>query len=303
MKFLCLIAFACIGSVWAQTAAAPPAAPPPAMPSLPDETVIAVFPDGAKMTMGDFKNLYAVLPPQNQQLALRDRKSFIEQFSFMRMLAQLAEKDKLDQASPAKEALAYYRMAILSQYKLNDAALSGTVEPGEIVKFYDLNKDKYKQIKVKAIYIAFSNETANASSAKKRLTEEEAEAKAKKLRAEIDAGADFVQLVKENSDDETSKAANGDLITLRQSDNIPDALKSAVFSLKQGEVAGPVRQANGFYLLKAEEVTVRPLSQVRDEIFTEIKNQRYANWVEQVHREAAVKITSPEFLATPAPGK
>ncbi len=302
MKSLCLLAFACIGSVWAQTAPPPETAAAPAIPSLPDETVIAIFPDGAKMTMRDFKNLYAVLPPQNQQLVLRDRKSFLEQFAFMRKLAQLAEADKLDQASPAKDALAYYRMAILSQYKLNQAAMSGTVEPGEIVKYYDVNKDKYKQIKVKAIYIAFSSDAANAT-AKKRLTEQEAEAKARKLRAEIDAGADFVQLVKENSDDETSKAANGDLLTLRQTDNIPDALKSAVFSLKQGQVAGPVRQAGGFYLLKADEVTYRPLSQVRDEIFTEIKNQRYANWVEQTHREAQVQITSPEFLGTPAPGK
>jgi peptidyl-prolyl cis-trans isomerase C len=287
-----------MGTVWAQTAQAPNTMPAVALPDLPDETQIAVFDDGVKYTMGEFKKLFAVLPPQNQQLAMRDRKGFLEQLAFMRKLTQLAEKDKLDEASPAKDALAYYRMAILSQYKLNDPAVGGNVEPGELVKFYDVNKERYKQVKVKAIYVAFASDAPAAADGRKRLTEKEAEAKATRLLAEVKAGADFVKLVKENSDDETSKGANGDFVTLRQSDNIPDAIKTAVFALKQGETAGPVKQANGFYLLKADEVTFRPFSQVRDEIFNEIRTARYAEWVEQTHRDAKVEITSPEFLGT-----
>jgi len=96
----------------------------------------------------------------------------------------------------------------------------------------------------------------------KATTEDEAKAKATKLLADIRGGADFVKLVKENSDDETSKAKDGDFATLRRTDNIPDAIRAAVFSLKQGEVSEPVRQPNGFYLLRADEVRYRPLSQV-----------------------------------------
>jgi len=109
-----------------------------------------------------------------------------------------------------------------------------------------------------------------------------------------------VKLVRENSDDETSKAKDGDFATLRQNDNIPDAIRAAVFSLKQGEVTEPVRQPNGFYLLRADEVHYRPLSQVRDEIFTQLKQQHYREWLEQTNKATKVEITNPAFLGDAA---
>ena len=122
--------------------------------------------------------------------------------------------------------------------------------------------------------------------------------------ADIRAGADFVKLVKDNSEDATSKAKDGDFATLRPSDNIPDAFRASVFALKQGEVSEPLRQANGYYLLRAEEVTYRPLSQVREEIFDQLKHAQYNQWFEKVNRETKVEITNPAFLgAVPAGGK
>ncbi len=298
MKFLTSFAFLCLSAVWAQTAAAPKA---PAFPPLPDDAVIAVFDDGHQLTMGEFKKIYAALPPQNQQMALRDRKTFLEQWAFMRKLSQLAEKEKLDQQSPTKEALDYYRMMILSQAKVNDVVSSTIVEPGEIVKYYDLNKDKYKQVRVKAIYIGFSSD-ASHSGGKPSRTEEEAKSKAEKLRSEIHSEADFVKLVKEDSEDETSKAKDGDLAVFRPSDNIPDAIRTEVFSMKQGDISEPVRQPNGYYLLRAQEVTYRPLSEVRGEIFTQLKQEHYAEWLSNENKATKVEFPNPAFLneATPA---
>jgi len=278
------------------------------MPDLPDQTVVAVFEDGVKLTMGEFRKIYAVLPPQNQQLALRDRKLFLQQWAFMRKLSQMAEKEQLDQLSPTRETLDYYRMMILSQIKLQAAVDATSVDPTAIVKYYDVNKEKYKQVKVKAIYVAFSSDPAPGADGKKPLTEEQAKAKSTRLLAEIRNGADFVKLVKADSDDETSRNKDGDFATLRPSDNVPDAVRTAVFSLKQGEVSEPVRQPNGFYLLRADEVTYRPLSQARDEIFQALKQQQYAQWLDQANRDTKVEYTSPEFLGLtplmmPAPGK
>ena len=291
MKVLSVFLFACCCVAWAQTAPAPAATPQ--MPDIPDQTTIAVFDDGVKLTMADFKKIFAVLPPDNRALVLRDRKSFLQQWAFMRKLAHMGEEAKLDQASPAKEQLEYYRLMILSQAKLAEAANSTTVEPAEIVKFYDTDKERFKEVRVKAIYVSFGK-------GGKAPTEDEAQAKATKLLADIRGGADFVKLVKENSDDETSKAKDGDFATLRRSDNIPDAIRTAVFSLKQGEVSEPVRQPNGFYLLRAEEVHYRPLSQVRDEIFTELKQRNYSQWLAQTNSDTKVEFTSPAFLGDAA---
>ena len=295
MKFLSVFFLASLGAASAQTAPAPAA--PPQMPDIPDQTTIAVFDDGVKLTMADFKKIFAVLPPENQPMVLRDRKNFLQEWAFMRKLSQMAEKLKLDGESPAKEQLEYSRMMVLSQAKLAEALNSVTVEPAEIVKFYDTDKDRFAEVRVKAIYVSFGK-------GGKATTEDEAKAKATKLLADIRGGADFVKLVKENSDDETSKAKDGDFATLRRTDNIPDAIRAAVFSLKQGEVSEPVRQPNGFYLLRADEVRYRPLSQVRDEIFTVLKQQHYSQWLDRTNKDTKVEFTSPAFLGdTPAPAK
>ena len=86
----------------------------------------------------------------------------------------------------------------------------------------------------------------------------------------------------------------------------PDAFRAAVFALKQGDVSEPLKQPNGFYLLRAEEVTLRPLSEVRDEIYNELKNIRSDEWLRGMDREAKVQIVSQEFVSPtpmPAPAK
>jgi parvulin-like peptidyl-prolyl isomerase len=267
-------------------------APSAKMPDLPDQTVVATFDDGVKLTMADFRKLYAALPPQLQQGALQDRSAFLKQWAFLRKLAKMAEQDKLDQESPTKESLEYYRLQIMSTAELNQANNLIVIDQADLVKHYDVNKEKYKTIKVKAIYISFS------SDGKKGLTEAQAKAKAAKILAQVRSGGDFVKLVKENSEDETSRAKNGDFAMLRPTDNIPDAIRSAVFALKQGETTEPVRQPSGFYLLRADEVAYRPFSQVRDDIFNELKQQRYAQWLEKTNREMIVTF-NPEFLGFP----
>ena len=258
----------------------------PPMPKLPDDTPIAEFDDGTKFTMGDFKKVYSVLSPAQQQMAMRDRMQFLQQWAFMRKLAHMAEEEKLAEKTPYKEAIEQYRLQILSEAKINDAINQVVIAPDEIVKSYENNKSKFSQVKVKALYIAFGDS----------LNESQAEAKAKKLLADARGGADFVKLIHENSDDETSRAKDGDFDTLRQTDNIPDAFRTAVFALKKGEITQPLKQPNGFYLLRAEEVSYRPLSDVRDDIYNELKNAKAREWLDRMNLSTVVKVLNPVFL-------
>ena len=263
--------------VWAQSP----------LPDLPDETVIATFSDGVRMTMGDFKRIYAVLPPENQQQAMQNRQGFLQQWSLMRKLASLAEGDKLDQLSPSKDALEYYRLVILSQAKMGRAMQETTVVPSQVQKYYDENKSRYQQVHVRAIYIGFGGQ---------KRTEADARAKASRLLAAARIGADFARLARENSDDETSRVKDGDFATLRPNDNVPDAVREAIFKLKEGEVSEPIRQPNGYYIFRAETISVRPLPDVRDEIFTELKQKLYQEWLDKTNREAIVIYNSPVFI-------
>ena len=296
MKVLSALLFICLAAVRAQTPAAPAA---PALPDLPDESVVCTFDDGVAFTMGEFRRVYGSLPPNMQQMALRDRAEFLHEYSLMRKLTKMAEENKLDQESPYKEALDFSRLVVLSQAQMMEVNKAAAVTPGEIVKDYDTNKEKYKQARVKALYISFGSSEGKG---KKGLTEDEAKTKAAKLAAAARTGADFGKLAKENSEDETSRAKDGDFGTFRVTDNIPDAIRAAVFALKQGEVSDPIRQPNGFYVFRSEEVTYRPLSQVRDEIFTALKTQHYQEVMDRLNNDARVKSINPAFLgAGPLP--
>jgi peptidyl-prolyl cis-trans isomerase C len=277
MKFFGIAILVCLAPAWAQTP----------LPNISDETVVATFDDGVKMTMGEFKRIYAVLPPETQKQAMQNRQGFLEQWALMRKLTKLAESEKLDQLSPAKESLEYYRLAILSQARMDQAALDTVVLPSQVQDYYEGHKDRYRQVRVKAIYVSFAG---------RKIGEADAKAKASRLAAQARAGADFVKLVRENSDDEASRAKDGEFLTLRATDNIPDAVRDTIFRLHQGEVSEPVAQSNGYYIFRVEEISFRPYPDVRDEIFSELKQKNYADWVDKIRRSTNVQYNNMEFV-------
>jgi len=305
MKVSHFVLLACLSAGWAQTvpgglpgSKAPSSAPAPvsALPDLPDETVIAVFDDGVSLTMAEFRRIYAVLPAENQQMVLRDRQGFLKQWALMRKLTQMAEKQKLDEESPTRESLDYQRMIILSQAKLLDVLSQVKVPQGEAERYYQDHRDKYKDVRVKALYLTFDAAASGAAAGKGR-GESQAKALAEKLRADLRGGADFAKLARENSDDETSRAKDGDFATIRGSDNIPEVVRTAVLALHQSEISEPIRQPNGFYLFRAEEVHYRGFAEVSDEIYSVLKQQHYGQWLEQTSRDTKVQYKSPEFLS------
>jgi hypothetical protein len=273
----------------------------PVLPEIPDETVLAVFDDGVKFTMRNFRALYTILPPQAQQAAMNNRVEWIRQYAFFRKLAAMAEKDKLDQMSPTKEALEYQRMVALSGVQLNASMNTLSVDGAEIVKAYESSKEDFKQVKVKVIYVSFVSEALLKSGAAKGLNETQAKAKAEKLVREIRGGADFVKLVKANSDDADSRDKDGDFTTMRRTDKLPEAIRTAVFALKRGEISDPVRQPNGFYIFKADDVIFSPLSEVRDEIYNQVKMKMHEKWVADTVANTKVDLVSNDFFKPSAP--
>ena len=312
MKYLLFLLLT--AAVWAQSSARPPVPTP--MPTghppdgpatsldigralaLPPDTVVATFEDGRKLTAGELDSFLAAMPPSMAQAARRDRRAFVRQVALMHRLSEMAENAKLDQQNPTRDALAFNRMYILMNAQLHSVLDGIIVQPAEIQDFYSQNQEKFKQMKVKAIYIRYSaNPAAEGKGAAKQLTEAEAQAKINKLRDAIVAGADFVKMVKENSEDETSAAKDGDFGTIRGTDNLPEAIRTAIFALKAGEVSQPVKQPNGFYLFRAEEVSVQPLTEVRGAIVEELKQAHFKKWMEDVGGGLNLKIQNEGYFA------
>lgn len=281
--------FAAIGA-----AQAPPA-PSPA-PRLAPDTVIAEYGDGQKLTYGELQRFMSILTPQVRQNVMRNRKELVEKYLLMRHLSEVAQQDKLSETSPYKEQLEMFRMNMLMNAEINKTVNGFIVSPEEAQNFYDQNKSRFEQVNLKLIYIPFSSSPTTGANGKKALTEPEAKAKADDLIKQIKGGADFVKLVKENSEDATSKAKDGDL-SVSKSDNLPEAIRSVALALKPGELSDPIRQPNGFYIFRGESVSAKPFADVRNQIFAELKNVKMREWLESTTKSLNIKPENEQFFS------
>lgn len=305
MKLSVLPSLALAAALWAQAPATKPFQPPasPEPKSWKADTVVATV-DGKAVTAAEMHGLFRTVGLPVQQNAAKDPQAFLRQYAMLKRLSELAEKNHLDQQSPYKEALAAGRMQILYQAAIQHTYENIPVQADEQKKFYEANRDRWAQAKVKVIYIPFSHDPPSKTEpgAKKILREAEAKAKAESLVRQIRAGADFVKLVKEHSEDPTSVAKDGDFPLISKSDQIPDDIKAAVFALKKGEVSEPVRAANGYYIFRAEEMIVKPYDQVKDDIFNELKLARLREFLDSIQNSVEVKVENPDFFAQASPG-
>jgi peptidyl-prolyl cis-trans isomerase C len=255
------------------------------------------------VTAAELTAILQANPPEARKNMLKDGKAFVEQLGLMRKLQAMAEEAKLDQKSPIKEQLALFRMQTLANAQVGAATDAIPVTLDDQKKFFEANRDRYTQAKVKVLFVSFRANPAEPADPKSRkfLSEPEAKAKIEKLLAQVRAGADFVKLLKENSEDTESLARDGDFgQPIRRSDSVPENIKSAIFSLKPGEVTDPVRVSAGFYLFRLEELVTQSFDEVASDIFNELRQKRFSEWMEKTQKSVTVKIENEEFFTKAA---
>ncbi len=279
--------------------AAPAPQAPTAPPIAPDTVVLEA--NGRKYTAAEIDKIIAALPPQIQQNARMQPQVLGQLFVYQR-LSEDAEKDGLDKQEPWKSALEFQRMQTLANAQLTNHSNTIQVTTEDQEKYYKDNADKYRQAKVRVIYVAFNPAPEKtAADGKKMLTEAEAKAKIDDLRKQVLAGAEFGKLARENSDDKTSASKDGDFGIIKRASQYPDAVKNAVFALKAGQVSEPVRQPNGFYLIRVDEFSAEPFDAVQMQIFQDVKQQRFNEWVTSIQAQYKVKVENQAYFTPRAP--
>lgn len=270
-----------------------PGAAAAGQPVAPDTVVAEV--DGKKLTAADIDKLLAGYPPQVQTAVRANPGRSLTQVLLFQHLRELAEKEGLDQQAPYKQSLEYQRTAVLAQAEMNTARYRTKVEQADAEKVYKEHPERFREAKVRAIYVAF-NPLAGKGGDPKLPSEADARAKTEDLRKQVLAGADFGKLAKENSDDKTSAAKDGDFGIIKKSSPYPDMLKNTVLSLKQGEVSEPIRQASGFYLIKVEEFQIQPLIDVANQIMEEMRQATFDAWMKSLENRFTVKIENQRYF-------
>ena len=298
-SILCLHAVAQVQVTPGAPSIGAPAASTPATPAVsPDTVVLEVA--GKKYTAAEIDRLISALPPQVQQNA-HTQPQFLNQIFLMKRLAEDAEKAGLDQQPPYKEALEFNRIQVLSQAQLVMIQNGGVVSTEDEEKFYKEHPEKFRQAKVRVIYVAFNPAPDKSGADNKLPSEAEAKAKIDSLRKQIVAGGDFGKLARENSDDKQSAVKDGDFGLVTPKSSYPDAIKSAVFALKQGEVSEAVKQPNGFYLFRVDEATTLPLDDVRTQMLQDLRQEHFNEVMKDLQAQYTVKVDNSAYFAPKQP--
>ena len=261
-------------------------------PTVPPDAIVATV-NGQKMTADEVRKMVAGLPAQVQNAFTNDPKQFMKEYAWYQIQQASAIKNGLESQSPWKELLAFQRMMTLVQAEWNDAYLRVEVTPEQQQKYYESNKEKYRETQAKLIYIPFTDAASEA----------DAKAKAQKVAQQARTGADFVSLVKEYSQDSASKGQNGDIgMPVRSSTSqIPEPMRNAILALKAGQVSEPLRHQNGYYVFRAESAGVLPYEKVKDEIYKELKDVGFNEWKEKTKAQSSVQFENEAFFKSIKP--
>jgi len=279
------------GFLQAQTTV--PAAAASAPKQVPDDAVVATV-NGKNITAGDVRKMFETIPPQFQASARVDPVQMIGFLEIQKYLEGLAEKAGLDKLSPYKEELEFQRASLLAQAEVNDYKNKILVKPEEQEAFYKQHPEKFRQAEVRVIRVAFA--AGAAKPGEKTLTSAEAKAKIEDLRKRALAGEDFSKLASEFSDDRESAAKGGAWGAIKGSSNLPDPVKTAILSLKAGDISAPVEEPNGWYLFKVDKIELQPYEQVREQIYHDFQQERFDAWFKDIQKRFTVKVENSDFF-------
>ena len=139
--------------------------------------------------------------------------------------------------------------------------------------------------------------------------EAEAQGRLAEARRLIDAGTDFGEVAKVQS--ESGSAESGGDLGLFQVSELEESFRSVVSELETGAVSDPIRIGESLYLLKVDERTeesTTPLDEVRNQIAESLYSEKMAtemdNFVSNLRENAIVEIRLEEGgSATESPSR
>jgi peptidyl-prolyl cis-trans isomerase SurA len=206
-------------------------------------------------------------------------------------ITDIMARNKMDsrtfEAALAKEGLTLeqYKADLREQMTLsrlfNKYVRAGVaIDEAEARRFYQNNLKAYSlpdEIRVRQIFLPLPENASTAQDAEVRDKALAVYERAKK-------GEDFIRLVHEISEGVTAEQ-DGDLGFMQRDHMLPE-IEEAVRLLKPGEIAGPLKFAGGYNVMKLEEIRTpaRPFEKVKDEIMKTLYEQKventYRSWLQ-----------------------
>jgi peptidyl-prolyl cis-trans isomerase SurA len=188
----------------------------------------------------------------------------IEQIKRDYGLSDTQLKDELRKQGLSMPAYRMNTKREILKYRVLNITVGSKINVGdsEVQSYYDRHmKSANIQVRASHIFITIPEDADNA-------TVLDREKLAKSLLARAQGGEDFAKLAKEYSEDAGTRAEGGDLGFIGR-DILPKPMEELVFSMRVGDIRGPVRADRGFHVIKLVDKRAKdakPFADVQDDI-------------------------------------
>lgn len=246
------------------------------------DAVVAVV-GGQNITEADLAFAAEDMAQDLSQMPPEERRAFLVRILIdMKVMSQAAREAGMDQTEIFAQRQKYLEERALRRAYFNEAIAGAVTEEAARAEYDAFVQQFEPQPEVRASHILVE-------------TEEEAN----ELKAEIDGGADFAELARENSID--PGAANGGDLGFFGRGMMVQPFEEAVFALANpGDVSAPVQSQFGWHVIKLEEKrdSAPPsFEQVAPQIQNQLLMRSFTKKVDALMEGVEINIEDPELKA------
>lgn len=275
-----------------------------AKPNPNDPVVITV--GNEKITKSEFEGFMERLPEQlKQQLKTVPKRQVAQDYANLRVLAGEAKRRKLDESDEVKQQIQLQSANILINALYRDVEKSVNVTDAAMEKYFNENKAQFEKVKASHILIRFKDSPVPVRAEQKDLTKEEALAKAVAIKKQLDAGGNFAEIAKKESDDAGSGANGGELGAFGRGQMVPP-FEQAAFAMAVGKISDPVESQFGYHVIRVDEQQGKDFASAKEQIAKTLKPETAKKTMEDIRTGAKVTFDDAYFgpvmpPAAPAP--
>jgi peptidyl-prolyl cis-trans isomerase C len=257
----------------------------------PDTVVLTV--GNEKLTQAQFERIVATLPEQAQAQAKtpEGRRMIADRLAELKTLAQEARARKLDQKPEVQAQLSIETDQVLASAVYQTL---GSADDAAVRAYYDAHKGEMEQVHARHILVRFQGSQVPVRLGQKDLTDAEALAKTRDLRAKIVAGAKFAELAQAESDDVGSGQNGGDLDTFGRGAMVKP-FEDAAFTIPVGQVSQPVKSDFGYHLILVETRTAKTFEQAQADIEKSLGPDAAQKALEELKKKTPVVYNETYF--------
>jgi peptidyl-prolyl cis-trans isomerase D len=203
-------------------------------------------------------------------------------------IAAWFEQRKNDYRIPEKRKLRYALVDVQAIRERIQASAQ------DVQRYYEDNQQQYSTPEqVRASHILLKTEGKDEAAVRKA---------AEDLAAKARAGADFAELAKKHSEDDSNNTKGGDLDFFGRGQMVAD-FDTVAFAMKPGEISAPVKTEFGYHVIKLSEkraASQRQLAEVRGQIEDQIRWQRAQDQAQRTADDVATQLKKPSDFDTVA---